>query len=69
MFANESLRTLCLAVRDLSEEEYQNWYSKHFVPASKAIGERERRLSEAYEHIEKDLVVSWMQVNLLNLAT
>uniref|UniRef100_A0A8C4R1T6 Phospholipid-transporting ATPase n=1 Tax=Eptatretus burgeri TaxID=7764 RepID=A0A8C4R1T6_EPTBU len=57
MFANESLRTLCLATRDLSEEEYQNWYSKHFLPASTAIGERERRLSKAYELIEKEMVL------------
>uniref|UniRef100_UPI00358EBCD1 phospholipid-transporting ATPase IC-like n=1 Tax=Myxine glutinosa TaxID=7769 RepID=UPI00358EBCD1 len=57
VFANESLRTLCLATRDLSEEEYHKWYSQHFIPASTAIGERERRLGIAYELIEKDLVL------------
>eukprot|EP00043_Microstomoeca_roanoka_P004522 m.50266 g.50266 ORF g.50266 m.50266 type:complete len:1089 (-) comp12533_c0_seq3:442-3708(-) len=53
-FATEGLRTLCVAVRLLKEEEYQAW-SRIYDEASTALVDRAARLDEAAELIEKDM--------------
>ncbi|XP_064618888.1 phospholipid-transporting ATPase ID-like isoform X5 [Lineus longissimus] len=53
-FANEGLRTLCLAQKDISEEYYNSW-KKDYHDASCAMELRDERLDEVYEQIEKDL--------------
>jgi phospholipid-transporting ATPase len=53
-YASEGLRTLCLATRTISPEEYETW-SKIFDQASTTLVNREEELSKAAELIEKDL--------------
>ncbi|ORX65446.1 aminophospholipid translocase [Anaeromyces robustus] len=53
-YASEGLRTLCLATRTISPEEYETW-SKIFDAASTTLVNREEELSKAAELIEKDL--------------
>lgn len=55
-FANEGLRTLCLAYRDLSDEEYEKWKLEHHA-ASVALVDREQKLNAVAEHIETDLTL------------
>ncbi|XP_055894681.1 probable phospholipid-transporting ATPase IA isoform X6 [Biomphalaria glabrata] len=53
-FASVGLRTLCLAKTEISEEFYKEW-SNTFYKASTAIQDREQKLEEVAELIEKDL--------------
>lgn len=53
-YANEGLRTLCIAYRDVSEEEYQEW-SVIYDKAATSISNRTAELDKAAEIIEKDL--------------
>lgn len=55
-FAGEGLRTLALAYKDLEEEYFNEWKQRHHE-ASTALDERESKLDELYEEIEKDLLV------------
>jgi len=55
-FAREGLRTLCLGMAELTEEEYQEW-SKEFYKASTAFDERDAKVDEASENIEKNLLL------------
>jgi phospholipid-translocating ATPase len=48
------LRTLCIAKRNLSEEYYAEWNRKHEI-ASSAIDEREIKLEEVSDAIEREL--------------
>src|SRR5277367_1478758 len=48
------LRTLCIARRDLSEKYYADWNRRHEA-ASAAIDEREARLEEVSDEIEREL--------------
>ncbi|KAH8811507.1 P-type ATPase-like protein [Xylogone sp. PMI_703] len=56
VFAREGLRTLCIAQRILSEEEYDEWNRKHEIAAA-AIQEREEKLEEVSDMIERDLTL------------
>ncbi|RFU32527.1 hypothetical protein B7463_g3841, partial [Scytalidium lignicola] len=56
MFAREGLRTLCIAQKILSEEEYEDWNKKHEIAAS-AIQDREEKLEEVSDVIERDLTL------------
>lgn len=56
IFANETLRTLCLCYKDISESEYEAWAQKHQA-ASVSMGNREEALDVVYEEIENNLVV------------
>ncbi|PGH26409.1 hypothetical protein AJ80_01907 [Polytolypa hystricis UAMH7299] len=56
MFAREGLRTLCIAQRDLSEEEYQAWNQTHDMAAA-AITDRDAKLEETASVIERDLTL------------
>lgn len=51
------MRTLALAYRDLSEDEWETWSESHRC-ADKATNCREDRLAAAYEEIEQDMMVS-----------
>ena len=50
------MRTLCLAYRDISQEEYSRW-SKIYDEAARTINNRGEELDKAAELIEKDLTL------------
>ncbi|KAJ7427806.1 putative phospholipid-transporting ATPase IA [Willisornis vidua] len=56
IFANETLRTLCLCYRDISQDEFDVW-NKKFVEASLATSNRDEALDKVYEEIEKNLIL------------
>ncbi|NXU65609.1 AT8B1 ATPase, partial [Horornis vulcanius] len=56
VFANETLRTLCLCYRDISQDEFEVW-NKKFVEASLAKTHRDEALDKVYEEIEKNLIL------------
>lgn len=53
-YATEGLRTLCIAYRDISEQEYRQW-STIYDQAAQTINGRGDALDSAAELIEKDL--------------
>uniref|UniRef100_A0AAQ4QQT6 Phospholipid-transporting ATPase n=1 Tax=Gasterosteus aculeatus aculeatus TaxID=481459 RepID=A0AAQ4QQT6_GASAC len=55
-YAGDGLRTLVLAYKDLDEDYMNDWKRRHHE-ASTAMGDREERLEELYEEIEKDLML------------
>uniref|UniRef100_UPI00398F553A phospholipid-transporting ATPase IC-like n=1 Tax=Pristiophorus japonicus TaxID=55135 RepID=UPI00398F553A len=55
-FAAETLRTLCLAYKDVEENYYKDW-SQRYHTASVALQNRGQLLEELYEEIETDLVL------------
>ncbi len=56
MFAVEGLRTLCIAQRELSEQEYREWRREHDLAAT-AMENREEKLEEVADKIEQDLTL------------
>ncbi|XP_078787465.1 phospholipid-transporting ATPase IH isoform X16 [Oryzias latipes] len=54
--AVEGLRTLCVAYRPLSPEQHQE-VCRLLSGAKLALQDRDKRLSEAYELVEKDLIL------------
>lgn len=56
VFAREGLRTLCIAYKYIDEEEFQAWREKNEM-ASAAISEREEKLEECADAIERDLTL------------
>ena len=54
MFAREGLRTLCIAQKELDEEEYIAWNEEHDLAAA-AIVDREDKLETVSDAIERDL--------------
>ncbi|CAG8460212.1 3021_t:CDS:2 [Paraglomus occultum] len=56
VFANEGLRTLCIAYRVVPEEEYNTW-SKKYAEATSTVNDREEKIAEAYELIEHSLTL------------
>ena len=56
MFAREGLRTLCIAEKDLSEEQYEEWSRDHDL-AAQALQDREQQLEEVSDRIERDLML------------
>ncbi|XP_056587422.1 phospholipid-transporting ATPase IC [Triplophysa dalaica] len=56
IFANETLRTLCLCYKDITEAEFDAWAQKHKI-ASVSMGNREEALDVVYEEIEKNLLL------------
>uniref|UniRef100_A0A3Q1HH71 Phospholipid-transporting ATPase n=1 Tax=Anabas testudineus TaxID=64144 RepID=A0A3Q1HH71_ANATE len=54
--AVEGLRTLCVAYRPLSPEQYQE-VCHQLSGAKLALQDRDKRLAEAYDQIEKDLIL------------
>ncbi len=53
-YASDGLRTLCIAYRDISEQEYRQW-SAIYEQAATTISGRSEALDQAAELIEKDL--------------
>ncbi|KAM4707838.1 phospholipid-transporting ATPase ID-like [Discoglossus pictus] len=53
-FAGEGLRTLVLAYKDLDKDYFKQWQERHHE-ASTSMEDREEKLAELYEEIEKDL--------------
>ncbi|CAI0379544.1 unnamed protein product [Linum tenue] len=55
-FGSAGLRTLCLAYKDLNPETYESWNEK-FIQAKSSLRDREKKLDEVAELIEKDLIL------------
>ncbi|BGP36162.1 aminophospholipid translocase [Rhodotorula kratochvilovae] len=53
-YATEGLRTLCIAMRDIPEDEYRKWSAIH-AKAAATINGRSEALDKAAEIIERDL--------------
>ncbi|KFZ50680.1 putative phospholipid-transporting ATPase IK, partial [Antrostomus carolinensis] len=53
-FAEETLRTLCLASKEVSEVEYNEWSRRHHE-ASVLLQDRARELDKLYEEMEQNL--------------
>lgn len=56
MFAREGLRTLCIGERDMSEDEYLEWSRDHDL-AAQAIQDRDEKLEEVSDRIERELLL------------
>ncbi|KAF3916030.1 hypothetical protein AA313_de0209354 [Arthrobotrys entomopaga] len=56
LFAREGLRTLCIAERVLSEEEYRDWMEQYDAAASASVG-RDEKVEEVSEMIEQNLTL------------
>ena len=56
MFAREGLRTLCIAQKELDEEQYQAWNRDHDLAAA-AIVDREEKLEKVSDEMERDLTL------------
>ncbi|KAF7731731.1 hypothetical protein EC973_008245 [Apophysomyces ossiformis] len=55
-YANEGLRTLCLAYRFISREEYEPW-NRQFQEASASLYNRDEKVDEACEQIERNMLL------------
>ncbi|XP_046395315.1 probable phospholipid-transporting ATPase IA isoform X5 [Ischnura elegans] len=55
-FASDGLRTLCCAVADVSDEFYEEWKNTYYK-ASTSIHYRERKIEDAANLIENNLVI------------
>ncbi|PLN81677.1 phospholipid-translocating P-type ATPase [Aspergillus taichungensis] len=55
-FAREGLRTLCVADRKISEEEYHVWSKEHDIAAA-ALTDREEKLEKVSNEMEQDLML------------
>ncbi|XP_072227593.1 phospholipid-transporting ATPase IC [Leuresthes tenuis] len=56
VFANETLRTLCLCYKDISASEYETWSRLH-KEAQVAMYDRDAALDRVYEQIENNLML------------
>ncbi|XP_060791403.1 phospholipid-transporting ATPase IC [Neoarius graeffei] len=56
IFANETLRTLCLCYKDITNSEFDSWVQQH-KEASVAMTDREEALDAVYELIETNLML------------
>jgi phospholipid-translocating ATPase len=56
MFAREGLRTLCIAHKELTEDEYQAW-ALEYAEASQSVVDREEKQELIAEKIEQDLML------------
>lgn len=56
MFAVEGLRTLCIAEKELTEQEYYEWKKEHDLAAT-SLENREEKLEEVADKIEQDLTL------------
>ena len=54
LFAREGLRTLCIAQKVLSEDEYAAFSKEHDIAAA-AINDREQKIEEVADAMERDL--------------
>ncbi|KAF2097844.1 P-type ATPase-like protein [Rhizodiscina lignyota] len=56
MFAREGLRTLCIAQRELDEEEYQIWNQEHDMAAA-SVANRDDNIERVADAIERELTL------------
>lgn len=56
LFAREGLRTLCIAMREIGEEEYQKWNVEHDLAAA-SVQDREEKLETVSDAIERELTL------------
>ncbi|KAM6901089.1 LOW QUALITY PROTEIN: phospholipid-transporting ATPase IC [Lycodopsis pacificus] len=56
VFANATLRTLCLSYKDISTAEYEAWSRKH-KEAQVSMSDRDTALDRVYEQIECNLLL------------
>lgn len=56
MFAREGLRTLCVAQKEIPEEYYRDWSRQHDA-AAEAVENRDEKLEEVSDAIERDLTL------------
>lgn len=56
VFAREGLRTLCIAQKELTEEEFKV-FSREYDIAAASVHNREERLEEVSDAIERDLIL------------
>lgn len=56
IFAREGLRTLCIAQRELTEEEYRAWNREHQIAVAAVYGQEEK-LEVVAERVERDLTL------------
>lgn len=68
IFANETLRTLCLCYKDISTDEFEAWSRKH-KDAQVAMSDRDAALDRVYEEIENNLMVSGRRQNFSSTNT
>ena len=54
MFAREGLRTLCIAQRELTEDQYAKWNKEHDIAAA-AVQDRDDKLEVVSDSIEREL--------------
>lgn len=55
-YATEGLRTLCVAQREISWNDYENWNAKYNVAASSVV-DREKKLDAVSDELERDLTL------------
>jgi phospholipid-translocating ATPase len=55
-FAEEALRTLCLAWKEIPEERYKQW-KQQYHEASTSLDNRQEKVSQIYEEIETNLLM------------
>ncbi|KAJ1816443.1 aminophospholipid translocase, partial [Coemansia sp. RSA 2598] len=53
-YATEGLRTLCIAMRDISQQEYEQW-NMQYTRAATTLTNRQQELDRVAELIERDL--------------
>jgi hypothetical protein len=56
-FADGGLRTLMFCYREMSEEEFQKWHDTDFKEAASAVVNRQALREQAFELLERDLVI------------
>ncbi|XP_029435473.1 phospholipid-transporting ATPase IC [Rhinatrema bivittatum] len=56
IFANETLRTLCLCYKDINHTEFEKW-NKKYMAASLVASNRDEALDKVYEEIETNLIL------------
>lgn len=59
-FAQQTLRTLCLAYKQVDEDTYQEWCQRH-QEASILLQNRAQALHQVYEEMEQNLQVGVAQ--------
>ncbi|KAJ3349337.1 hypothetical protein GGF32_005659 [Allomyces javanicus] len=55
-FANDGLRTLCVAARDIDEGAFHDWHARYQAAGMLAVG-RDEAMDEIAEELERDLVL------------
>ncbi|KAF8329253.1 hypothetical protein F5887DRAFT_1184248, partial [Amanita rubescens] len=56
MFANNGLRTLCIACREMGEDEFMVW-SRIYDAATSAVENRDEEIEKACQMVERDLEI------------